>query len=153
MEMETLITAMKNSISEVLETMFFLPLDFPETDHWDLSTLKTEETLVSKLSFSGPFEGYFLFFIPQETASSLTADFLGKDVENISQSEVADTAKEIINMFAGSTFGKYDDQALFSLGIPQLMDLDDIRGDDPREGIFIPVSTLDNYLVLKIVTK
>jgi hypothetical protein len=34
MKKEALITAMKNSISEVLETMFFLPLDFLIMNLW-----------------------------------------------------------------------------------------------------------------------
>jgi len=151
MEKETLITAMKNSISEVLETMFFLPLDFFDTDLWDLSALEKEDTLISRLSFTGPFEGHFIFFISKEPASSLTADFLGEDVESISPDHVTDTVKEIINMLAGSTFAGYDDQAVFDLGIPELIDLDDIRGDGSGEEVLIKINTLDNHLALKMV--
>jgi len=151
MKKEALITAMKNSISEVLETMFFLPLDFPGSDMWDLSNLDKEDTMVSRLSFTGPFDGYFIFFIPKEPASSLTADFLGKDIESISRDHVTDTVKETLNMLAGNTFRNYDDLAVFDLGFPELIDLDDIRGDDSGEEVLITINTLDNHLALKMV--
>ena len=52
MERKALIRAMKNSISEVIETMFFLPVDFSDT-------VNAEEIQMSvtKLDFSGPFSG------------------------------------------------------------------------------------------------
>ena len=150
MEKEALITAMKSSISEVLETMFFLPLDFPGTDMWDSSDPE-EETLICRLNFTGPFEGYFVIFIPKEQALSFTADFLGKDSEGISRDQVNDTVKETLNMIAGSTFRNYDDQAVFDLGFPEIIELDDISGDDSGEEVFITINTLDNYLALKMV--
>ena len=62
MEKEVLITAMKTSISEVLETMFFLPLEFPdEVNPEQLWGPQKEEPVVGKLTFSGPFTGDLLY--------------------------------------------------------------------------------------------
>jgi len=155
MEKEALIAAMKNSISEVLEKMFFLPLDFVDTISkgalWE--DLKASEIITSRLNFSGPISGYFLLYIPAGLAHSLAASFMGIDEESISHDHVTDTVKEIINMIAGNTFGIFDDQTVFDLGIPELINVDDLKDGDSKseEDIFIAINTLENRLGLRMV--
>lgn len=155
MEKEALITAMKDSISEVLEKMFFLPLDFSDGvnpgELWDSE--RDEKIVAVRLNFSGPFAGHFVFFVPQGLALSLTAGFLGKDKKDVSQDQATETAKEIINMIAGNTFCGYDDRAVFNLDIPKLINLDEAGGDDsnPEEALLIPIETLEGRLAVKIV--
>jgi len=147
MERKALIRAMKNSISEVLETMFFLPVDFSDT-------VNAEEIQMSvtKLDFSGPFSGSFVLFIPEEFAVSLTANFLGKDKEKVSEDNVIETSKEVINMIAGSTFANLDDQAVFDLNIPENILFDRaVHFPGTEDDIFVQIITLDNYFVLKMV--
>ena len=156
MEKEVLITAMKNSISEVLETMFFLPLEFPDgVNPEEIWGSQKEVLVVGKLTFSGPFAGDLFFFIPRNLAVSLTGSFLGVDEESIFQDHVTETVKEITNMIAGSTFGNYDDQAVFDLGIPEMTNFDEAKGQGADSGkeIFIPVDTLDDRLALKLVAR
>ena len=148
MERKALIRAMKNSISEVLETMFFLPVDFSDT-------VNAEEIQMSvtKLDFSGPFSGSFVLFIPEEFAVSLTANFLGKDKEKVSEDNVIETSKEVINMIAGSTFANLDDQAVFDLNIPENILFEQAEHfPGAEDDIFVQIITLDNYFVLKMVT-
>ncbi|MBW1861591.1 MAG: chemotaxis protein CheX [Deltaproteobacteria bacterium] len=155
MEKEALISAMKTSISEVLEKMFFLPLDFSETVNLgELCNSDKDKMMTGKLSFRGPFSGYLLFFIPGDLALSLTAGFLGEDEESVSRDHVTETLKEILNMIAGSTFSAFDDQAVFDLGIPELVRFDEVVRDHSNSGeeIFIAVNTLDNFLGLEMVT-
>ena len=147
MERKAMIRAMKNSISEVLETMFFLPVDFSDT-------VNAEEIQMSvtKLDFSGPFSGSFVLFIPEEFAVSLTANFLGKDKEKVSEDNVIETSKEVINMIAGSTFANLDDQAVFDLNIPENILFDRaVHFPGAKDDIFVQIITLDNYFVLKMV--
>ena len=147
MERKALIRAMKNSISEVIETMFFLPVDFSDT-------VNAEEIQMSvtKLDFSGPFSGSFVLFIPEEFAVSLTANFLGKDKEKVSEDNVIETSKEVINMIAGSTFANLDDQAVFDLNIPENILFDRaVHFPGTEDDIFVQIITLDNYFVLKMV--
>lgn len=147
MERKALIRAMKNSISEVIETMFFLPVDFSDT-------VNAEEIQMSvtKLDFSGPFSGSFVLFIPEEFAVSLTANFLGKDKEKVSEDNVIETSKEVINMIAGSTFANLDDQAVFDLNIPENILFDRaVHFPGAKDDIFVQIITLDNYFVLKMV--
>ena len=155
MEKETLISAMKTSISDVLEKMFFLPLDFSEAVNLgELSESCKDKMMTTKLSFSGPFSGYFLFFIPADLALFLTASFLGENEEKISQDRVADTQKEILNMIAGSTFSVFNDQHVFDLDIPESIRFDEaVKGlSNSEKEIFIAVNTLDNCLALEMVT-
>jgi len=154
MEKKALIPAMKTSISEVLEKMFFLPMDFPEAVNLgELYHSGKDKMLTSKLSFKGPFSGYFLFFMPRDLAFFLTASFLGEDEGNVSQDQVTETLKEILNMIAGSAFSAFDNQVVFDLDIPELVGLDDLGRDhsNPEEDIFVAVNTLDNCLALEMV--
>ena len=82
MKKESLITAMKNSISNVLETMFFLPLVFSDDVHKkDCWSGKTDQIMAARLDFDGPFSGYCVFYIPKKFAVSMTANFMGRAEE------------------------------------------------------------------------
>ena len=109
--------------------------------------------MTGKLSFRGPFSGYFLFFIPGDLALSLTAGFLGEDEESVSQDHVTETLKEILNMIAGSTFSAFDDQAVFDLGIPELINFDDMIRENSKseEEIFISINTMESRMALQAI--
>ncbi|MEW6667454.1 MAG: chemotaxis protein CheX [Thermodesulfobacteriota bacterium] len=150
MEREALKAAMKRSISEVLETMFFLPLEFPEGQGREPEGKEGNGSLlVTKLSFHGPFSGDFLFFIPEDLTLSLTAGFLGVEEAKVTRAHVTDMVKEIVNMIAGNTFSILDDKAVFDLTIPEILDS---RGPEPGEaGVYIPIRTIGNSLALQVV--
>ncbi len=101
MERQALSRAMKNSISEVFETMFFLPLDFAQTDSGEeFFDQPKNDVLITKLDFKGKVSGSFVLYMPRSLARALTADFLGEAEEEVSEDLVVETAKEIINMIA-----------------------------------------------------
>ena len=154
MEKEALTKAMKSSISEVLEKMFYLPLDFPESkNEKEFPNLKTDKTIISRIKFSGPFSGYLLLYIPRELAESLTISFMGIDEDNISQDYVTSTVKEIINMITGNAFRNFDDQAVFDLGIPELINFDDMIRENSKseEEIFISINTMESRMALQAI--
>jgi len=145
---------MKNSISDVLETMFFLPLDVCDTANpEELINFETENILASKLTFKGPFSGHLVFLIPEELAFSLTANFLGKNEDRVSNDHVTETVKEIINMIAGNTFSIFNPRAVFDLDIPKLVRSENLRRDhsDSEQDIFVVIDTLENRLALQMV--
>ncbi len=154
MDKKSLMTAMRNSISDVLETMFFMALDYPETDI-ELWQPKSGKILASKLDFKGPFSGQIIFFIPEKTAASLAARFLGMDEDKISHEHVTETVKEIVNMIAGGTFSNYDANEVFNLGIPEFADPDTTKNNNIRSEhvIFIPIDTLEDRLALMMITQ
>ena len=153
MTKEALTSAMKNSISDVLETMFFLPVDFDDSVSldgvWDLDK---DKIIAAKLIFDGPLSGYSILYIPEKLAVSITADFMGKEEKDISSEQARGTLMEITNMITGNVFSLYDPEAVFNLGVPELVGLDDfhdgLSGSENR--ISIAIDTLENYLVLQM---
>ena len=153
MKKKDMTTAMKNSISEVLETMFFLSLDFSnDIELQDLWDTKKETILSAKLIFSGPLSGYAVFCIPKTSALSITADFMGKDEQEISEDQINETVKEILNMIIGNTFSKYDPDVVFDIGVPELVGFhDSIKGlPDSEKRFSIVIETLENNLAFQM---
>jgi len=145
--------AMKNSISDVLETMFFLPLDFSDTvAAHELWNKGKDQILAAKLNFDGPLIGDCILYIPEKLARSITADFMGREEEGISDDQVKGTVKEIINMIAGSTFSTYDPEATFNLGIPELVSFNYYFNDlsDTGDRFYFIIDTLDNHLAFQL---
>ena len=149
MEREAIITAMKDSISEVMEKMVFLPLDFSGAGHVEeLWNLERDEIIISKLNFNGPFSGRFYFFIPNSLAVSITISFLGIVEDDPAGEQLSETVNEIINMVAGNTFSKFDDQQIFDLEVPMPVRFKDLELDisDTDNEIYIPIRTLEDRL-------
>ena len=157
MKNKDMTTAMKNSISEVLETMFFLSLDFfhNDADIRDLWTMGKDQIVAAKLSFSGPLSGYAIFCIPKISAVSITADFMGKDEEEISDDQSNGTVKEIINMIIGNTFSRYDPDVVFDLGVPELVAFNDFLEEvsDSEKRFSVVIETLENHLAFQMNIK
>jgi CheY-specific phosphatase CheX len=154
MDKETLKTAMTASISEVLEKMFFIPLELPEgvgLDH--LQKKEAQDQVAIRLAFNGPFSGHFAFFVPVRLASSMSADFLGVDEAEVTETHRIDMVKEIGNMIAGNTFSHLDSQAVFDLGIPETIPFDTIKTQytDSPGTFFIPIQTLEGDFGLILV--
>jgi len=155
MDRKMLTKAMRTSISEVLEKMFFLPLDFSDAgspgDLWEAGGV---DLLAIRLAFQGPFSGHFAFFVPQALGKALAADFMGTDEEDVSLEHVEQTAKEIVNMIAGSTFCALDEEAVFDLGIPEKVPPDEVwKGPgDSEDQVFLGIDLIDGRLGLRLVT-
>lgn len=114
---------MTTSISEVLETMFFMVLEFEEhTDLKNCGLLSEEDLRVSRLSFNGSFSGQFTVFIPESTLMTMAMDFMGEAQETIHREHCDGILMEVINMVAGNMFAALDNQTEFKLGIPEMVE-------------------------------
>ncbi|MCF8061985.1 MAG: chemotaxis protein CheX [Deltaproteobacteria bacterium] len=146
---------MRNSISEVLEKMFFLPLDFSEAgtpgELWEDPA--AADLMAVRLSFAGPFSGSLVFLIPRKLGVDLTADFMGVEKDAVPPEHVEQTVEEILNMIAGSTFSILDDQAVYELGIPESTSAQQALAatSSPRGAVFQGVDTLDSRIALALV--
>ena len=107
------------------------------------------------MNFSGPLSGYAIFCIPKKLAASITADFMGKDEEEISDDQINGTVKEIINMIIGNTFSRYDPDVVFDLGVPELVTFNDFLKEvsDSEKRFSIVIETLENYLAFQMNVK
>ena len=153
---EVLTSAMKNSISDVLETMFFLPVDFDDSvsldEFWDPDK---DKIIAARLNFDGPLSGYCILYIPESLSVSITADFMGKEEKDISNEQARGTLMEITNMITGNAFSLYDPEAVFNLEVPELVGLDDFHKDlnGSENKISISIGTLENYLAFQLYIK
>jgi len=156
MEKESLTTAMKTSISNVLETMFFLPMDFPDAvNKKEFWTGKTGQIMAIRLDFDGPFCGYCVLYMPKKMAVSMAADFMGIDAEGIPDDQIIGTVMEVTNMITGNTFSLYDEEAVFDLKIPGL-----VRPANFKEvfvgyknDIFVVIDSLENRMAFQMSIK
>jgi len=155
MQTEKMMSAMRTSISDVFETMFFMPVDFepaalgaPETDG-------DGGTLTARLAFDGARSGYFRLRIPEGLARRVSADFMGMEPGAVSTEDIAGTVLEMVNMMAGNTFSAYDPQTVFNLQGPVLVG----EGEPapPAEAgatvIEVSVDTLESRMHLDLVLR
>lgn len=116
-------SAMTASISEVLETMFYMPLEFDDcTTPERNALLESPDLRICKLTFSGKLKGYFLMAIRESLLVSMARDFMGEDKDSITRQHADGIIKEALNMVAGHMFANMDEKTEYNLGIPELME-------------------------------
>lgn len=145
--------AMKTSISEVLEQMFFLPVDMVTTDNGHLPKSLYQHTITAGVGFDGHPSGTFRLHIPMELATLITADFLGTAAEQLTPQQITDTVKEMINMLAGNSLSAYDPQSPFDLQIPELVEEANVHESPMSEEISIGIETLDSHMTLHMTVR
>jgi chemotaxis protein CheY-P-specific phosphatase CheC len=143
---EALKAAMTTSISEVLETMFFMTIEATEDTDWsDLTDpVYGEKLFASKINFQGPLSGTFILIIPERILSAMTEMFMGMESGEVNENHLSGTILEAINIIAGDTFSKLDDQTVFNLEIPKSVEAEQLPGitqPSGRETIFFRIET------------
>ena len=115
--------AMTASISEVLETMFYMPLEFEDQgDALKRGILNAPDLVICKLDFKGKLSGHFIMIIPENVLISMARDFMGEDRNTIKRIHTEGIIKEVVNMVVGHMFSTIDDTNDFHLGIPQIIE-------------------------------
>lgn len=154
MEAETMVKTLKEAISNVLETMFFQPVQFVDFSCSLQEWFSGRESLLgATLDFRGPSSGSLFFLAPLKVLREMTANFLGLSEEKIDKDQQADTVKEILNMMGGQMLSLIDKEGLFKIGIPELIDIHDQT--DTRlgglKGDKLLIQTEDNRLAAGIL--
>lgn len=155
MDREAMKEAMKTSISEVLETMFFLPLEVSEAEpDSPLFQMSPEKLKSVSLKFQGRFAGETVFLIPTDLADSLTADFMGREPDQIEDEDVDGTIKELLNMICGKALSLFEAKTTFKLGIPEMINSGEaLKGffSHTERNIALLCNAIDNQLGVRIV--
>ena len=153
MNKSALTQAMKASISEVLEQMFFMSIDFADPANRDADTEPDATSIIAKLDFHGYPSGTFVLLIPASLARSVSADFLGATAHSLATQQVEATVLEMVNMLAGNTLSRNDRQALFDLQIPELIGFNDLRAlnEAVSDQIVIQILTPENRLTFQLI--
>lgn len=111
-------TKMKDVISDLLETMFFLSVEF------EAETLTTRYDLESSISLARDLQKMQIDLrMTEPFARVAAANFLGIDENEVTVDDIEDVVKEIANMVAGSymTLLEHGD---WQLGIPSMKHLE-----------------------------
>lgn len=114
--METL-RALREAISEVLETMCFLcpvpvkaaPPERPSYHQWH----------VTEMDFSGDFTGRMRLHFPGEVVDEMASSFLGKPREELRDEEVRDVLLEVTNIVGGGLLERLDPRATTRMSLPR----------------------------------
>ncbi len=127
MMMKDLKAAMAASISEVLETMFYMPLEFEGTGDpvkrgfFDMADIRS-----CRLTFKGALNGTMVIIIPESLLVPMAVDFMAEEKENIARIHTDGILKEILNMVLGHMLSSLDARSDFHLGIPELLEDDSL---------------------------
>jgi CheY-specific phosphatase CheX len=153
MDKSAMTKAMTASISEVLEQMFYMPVDLMPADTSTSEPESGKASIIAKIGFSGSSDGVFILQVPVVTAQSATSDFLGIAPPELSDEQVTGTVLEMVNMLAGSALSIYDPQALFDLRIPELIGLNDVHGltGEIADRILLRIQTPENRMTFQLI--
>jgi CheY-specific phosphatase CheX len=75
--------------------------------------------LYASVKLEGPEELTLHIFLPKRLAIKLTADFLGKEHDEVTVEVLQDMMKEMVNMIGGNLLTRLDSSTHLSLGIPE----------------------------------
>lgn len=112
-------SALKDSISEVFSTSFFLvPESYPDPPE-----------MAHQMSADGWFEGYLDFtrsgevvriwvWAPENIAVELAANIFACDPEEVDTEQVLDAYREMINMVSGNLLTVVDAESAWKMGLP-----------------------------------
>lgn len=101
----------RQSIFEVMEKMYFVFLE-PASGMEDKGMYGVE------VEFSGPWEGRIMMLFSPELINLMISNLLGLDEKGIDDKIKGDTAKECVNMVAGSFLRKFEPDKALNLSIP-----------------------------------
>ncbi len=128
--MKILMTAMTTSISEVMETMFYLPVEVGEEATLTQSGMDDHKAgMACRLSFSGDVSGRVTLLTPKALLSEVTENFMGESIEHLENEHLLGTFTEMLNMICGNALSRVDSKKPFELGIPEIIEGDKLPGN------------------------
>lgn len=120
--MKTILAAMKTSISEVMETMFFLPVEYSEKPaEKEVRMLKGKQNKACCLDFSGDFSGTVYLLVPIRSLKEMAENFMGEPGDLFGDEILEGTLTETVNMMSGNALRKVNTEVPFQLSIPRLI--------------------------------
>ena len=118
--MKTVLKAMKTSISEVMGTMFFLPIEFSEEPPVkEIKGIKGKQNKACRIDFSGDRSGSVYLLVPTGLLSQMAENFMGEPAESLGEDLLDGTLTETVNMITGNALRKVKAEKPFQLGIPK----------------------------------
>ncbi len=141
-----LMTQMMNAISEVMETMFFLPLEPVEGENVN-DLLKADDLVLCGIGFKGTFSGSMYLLLRRPTLLEMTENFMGEDQDVLTQEHLEGTLKETLNMIAGNTFSKLDSHSSFALSLPEILEISEWEPPESSLMIETPIGLMAAFAI------
>jgi CheY-specific phosphatase CheX len=113
-------TALRESVVEVLEKMFFISA-FEEPPQ---EPATSRPCLTAQLAFDGDPPGSLALRTSCAAARSIAADFLGEEPDTLSARQVEEVICELANMICGAVLSRVESRAIFKLGSPRILQAD-----------------------------
>jgi CheY-specific phosphatase CheX len=154
MSKEKLLKNMKTAISNVMETMFFQPIQINDNPKLVQNWFSNDQTLFgARLDFDGPVSGTTYILFSTGDMEELTADFLGISREDVHKDQVRDTIKETLNMISGNMLSLCDDASDFHLNIPEFMDEEELvsKRHEVLKGDMLFIETKEKRLIMGLI--
>lgn len=148
--MKDLRSAMMASISDVLETMFYMPLECDDCVSRDKqAAFDSPDLRVCRLDFEGALKGHVIMMIPETLLVIMAVDFMGEERKNITRHHSDGVIKEVLNMVVGHMFSNLDNKAEYHLGIPEIVEastiIDGVRNEPPEGTVF--AESIDGVII------
>ncbi len=140
-----LMTAMKASISEVMETMFFLPIEFGE-ESIPAQCGMDKKNMACELTFTGNASGRLILMAPERLVAEMAENFMGEPLKNLTREHLSGTLTEMLNMVCGNALSKTDTKAPFELGIPKMIDGSAMATKE----VFTIVETIESKMAIQL---
>jgi len=119
--------AMHQAISDVMNKMFFLPVQINKKGLALREWFSNKLPLVgAAITLTGPLTGFSYLLVPEGVAREMTANFLGIAEKEVDVKQERDTVKEALNMIIGHMLSKFDKKGDLRIGIPQLINESDL---------------------------
>ena len=154
MDRETIMMTMREAISNVLETMFFQLIQINDSNYSLQDWFFDTKMLVgATINFYGPSTGSFYLLLPATMVAGITANFLGIEEKAINEEQKKGVVKEALNMIAGNTLSLFAKKGALRLGIPELIEENNLTDDNLRDlkGGFVLIETEENRLAAGIM--
>lgn len=122
-----LMTAITTSISEVMETMFFLPVKIGSKIIFEESGIEENRSIACQLTFSGDTSGKLIIVAPSGLAAEMAENFMGEAKDQLTQDHLTGTLTEMLNMVCGNALSQVKPKVPYKLGIPEQISFSDLN--------------------------
>jgi CheY-specific phosphatase CheX len=134
--------ALRESTVEVLEKMFFISdvgEPVPESD-------SAAPEIAARLTFDGSLPGWLALRMSKMAARSIAADFLGEEVETLTDRQAEEMVCELANMICGSVLSRTESETTFHLSSPLVVPLADCV--EPQDAVVHRVALTGGALTI-----
>jgi CheY-specific phosphatase CheX len=140
----TIRSALSSAVADVLESMFFLEALTETTEPPET------EALITHVTFEGDPPGCFQMRLARPAVSAIAADFLGEDLESLTERQSTEVTLELANMICGAVLSRIESSASFRLDAPRVVSSDVAAQPGFREETRYTVETGSGPLTVAI---